>query len=140
MGGASRIRFIVNPIAGPSREDIGSVIRGELRPTGIDFDLLWTRRPGHATELALGADDDAIVAAVGGDGTVNEVASALVGKEAALGIIPRGSGNGLARSLGIPLDPRGACRALRSACPGASGAPHKARPAPASICPSPKPR
>ncbi|MBL0360815.1 MAG: hypothetical protein IPP70_07115 [Elusimicrobia bacterium] len=58
------------------------------------------------------ADGFDAVVAIGGDGTINEVARALVGTPAALGILPKGSGNGLAREFNIPLDPTAAARAL----------------------------
>lgn len=64
------------------------------------FEVSYTERPGHATEIARSSDAD-IVVAVGGDGTVNEVARGLIGTEKALGIVPCGSGNGLAYHLGI---------------------------------------
>ena len=66
-----------------------------------------TEGPGHAEDLARAAVEAraALVCAWGGDGTVNEVARALVGTGTALGVVPSGSGNGLARELGIPWDP-----------------------------------
>ena len=72
-----------------------------------DFSIVPTQHKGHATELAREYADkkyDAVIA-VGGDGTVNEVGCGLIGTDTALGIIPCGSGNGLARHLGIPMDP-----------------------------------
>ena len=74
---------------------------------GLDAQVFMTARPGHARELAAAALDRGVtfVLAWGGDGTVNEVASVLAFREAALAIIPSGSGNGLARELRIPLDP-----------------------------------
>ena len=73
----------------------------------VDPEILITARAGHAAELARGAVDRGahVVVAWGGDGTVNEVATALVGTSAALGVIPAGSGNGLARMLGMPPNP-----------------------------------
>ncbi len=97
--------FIVNPISGFRRDksDLINLIHAQF-PAG---DIELTAAPGEATRLAAEAAKlgYGIVAAVGGDGTVNEVASGLVGTDTALGIIPRGSGNGLARGLGIPISP-----------------------------------
>ena len=77
---------------------------------GLEPEIFLTERPGHARELAASAlaRGASLVLAWGGDGTVNEVASALAFRDAALAVIPSGSGNGLARELGIPLDPAGA--------------------------------
>jgi YegS/Rv2252/BmrU family lipid kinase len=79
-----------------------------------DLELCLTERPGHARELAqeAGARGEDLVLAVGGDGTVNEVASGLMGSPTPLGILPAGSGNGLARTLRIPLAPAAAVRSL----------------------------
>lgn len=73
---------------------------------GVDCEIVSTRYPGHATELAseAAANGYDTVLACGGDGTINEVATGLCGTSAALGIIPTGSGNGLARHMGIPVD------------------------------------
>jgi diacylglycerol kinase (ATP) len=82
---------------------------------GTDYLLRPTERPGHATELARAAAQAGcrLVVAVGGDGTVNEVGQGLLGQPgAALGIVPRGSGNGLARHLGVPLSLPAALRRL----------------------------
>ena len=113
----SNIRFIVNPAAGPRQRDIESVIRDASHGTGVAFEVAHTAYPGHATELARAAAGEGVecVVAVGGDGTVNEVGSGLVGTETALGIVPIGSGNALARGLGVPLDPNRACSALMDA-------------------------
>lgn len=72
--------------------------------------FVFTDGPGHANEMARGMVNDLtdVVVAVGGDGTINEVASGLQDSEKIMGIIPCGSGNGLARSLGIPLNERNA--------------------------------
>ena len=72
--------------------------------------MFVTERHGHARELAVAAlrRGATTFVAWGGDGTVNEVGSALVGSDAALAIVPSGSGNGLARELNIPLDPAAA--------------------------------
>ena len=99
--------FIMNPRSGThSKGEIPRLIEEHLDKGLYDYRVEVTRYAGHATAIALqcvqeGAD---VVVAVGGDGTVNEVARALVHSTAALGIIPCGSGNGLARHLCIPMD------------------------------------
>ena len=109
-----RILFIVNPISGHRdksrfREKVAYV----LKSSDIAYEVVFTERAGHATELASSAVDKYdIVAAVGGDGTLNEVAHGLVGTDTALAVIPCGSGNGLARCLHIPLNTDKALRLL----------------------------
>ncbi len=73
---------------------------------GLTFQFLKTEYPGHASNLAKESSSrgDTICFAAGGDGTMNEVARGLVGSNTSLGIIPLGSGNGLARHLKIPLN------------------------------------
>ena len=85
-----------------------------LSSSGEHGEILVTERKGHARELAAGAVARGcrLVVAWGGDGTVNEVGSALVAGAVPLAIVPSGSGNGLARDLGIPRAPD---RALMSA-------------------------
>ncbi len=104
-----RILFIINPISGTtSKRDIPEFITQNIDHDLFDFDIQMTQGPGDATTMAHAASErglDAVVA-VGGDGTVNEVARALVHTSTALGIIPCGSGNGLARHLLIPRDIR----------------------------------
>lgn len=91
--------LIVNPHSGGKRKrEWLKVLHTFLQPS---YSVAYTERPGHATELAREADADVVVA-MGGDGTVNEVARGLMGTDKALGIIPCGSGNGLALHLGIP--------------------------------------
>ena len=108
----SPLAFIVNPVAGSSRRGIGladlvGAIRRCCAAAGADHEVAFTERPGHGRELAavLAGRGFSPVVAWGGDGTVNEVASALMRGEAVLGIVPAGSGNGLARELGISLRP-----------------------------------
>ena len=78
------------------------------------YEIRLTEYAGHAVELArqAAAEGFEVVAAVGGDGTVNEVGRGLLGTAAALGIVPQGSGNGLARHLKVPLDLPAALRRL----------------------------
>lgn len=98
------IWFVLNPKSGtttPARKN--KIIQSINKQANCQ--LILTEYPGHATEIATRAVQQGIekVVAVGGDGTVNEVARGLIGSETALGIIPIGSGNGLARHLNIPL-------------------------------------
>lgn len=102
-----QIVFIVNPISGKGRhEDAVALINQHLDHTRFDSQVVFTEYAGHAEEIAASAASRGvnIVVAVGGDGTVNEVARALVHTDTALAILPCGSGNGLARHLQIPMD------------------------------------
>ncbi|MEL6862834.1 MAG: diacylglycerol kinase family protein [Bacteroidota bacterium] len=97
------IRFIVNPYSGVSRKkNIALPIRKYLDHQRFDYEICKTEGPGHATVLAREAADAGkdIVVAVGGDGSVNEVAKGLMGTDVSLGILPGGSGNGFAMHLG----------------------------------------
>lgn len=97
-----KVLLIVNPISGTLPKDgLEQRVRERLAGCGLDVECVCTERAGHGSELAARAVAEryhAVIAA-GGDGTVNEVASALAGSETALGILPFGSGNGLARHL-----------------------------------------
>lgn len=98
------IAFIVNPISGTrTKSRVAKLIRELLDQQQFSPTLIATEYPGHATLLAqqFAMQDYYAVVAVGGDGTVNEVASGLIGTRTALGIIPNGSGNGFARHLDI---------------------------------------
>ncbi|MBO5951822.1 MAG: YegS/Rv2252/BmrU family lipid kinase [Bacteroidaceae bacterium] len=104
-----KIKFIINPTSGGIHVlPIKSTLEYFIDDDSIEYDFATTTHKGHAYELtkeiAQKGDTD-IVVAVGGDGTVNEVGRGLIGTDTALGIIPFGSGNGLARHLGIPMDP-----------------------------------
>ena len=110
-----QIEFIINPIAGTRSKLIFKDLIGKyLDSNQFAYHISYTQARGHAFELAseaVKAGKDYVVA-VGGDGTVNETASALMSQSIPLGIIPVGSGNGLARHLGIPLNPVEAIKAL----------------------------
>lgn len=102
---SKKICFIINPKSGTGNwkgieEKISKYLNKSFNPT-----ILHTERAGHATELAHeAAKTHEIIVAVGGDGLVNETASGMMNTNAILGIIPTGSGNALARHLGIPIN------------------------------------
>lgn len=107
-----KILYIINPVSGKKKgKEIGALAEVKSRLTGTILEFRYTEYPGHAIRLAKDTDAD-IVVAVGGDGTVNEVASGIVGTNKALGIIPTGSGNGLALHLGISRDVKKALKQL----------------------------
>ncbi len=102
-----KIVFIMNPISGTgSKASIPQLIDSTLDKNLFDYEIKTTEHAGHASEIASEAKDKGIdiVVAVGGDGTVNEVARAIVHSGTALGILPCGSGNGLARHLMLPMN------------------------------------
>jgi diacylglycerol kinase (ATP) len=103
------ILFIINPISGVGKQKgIEKLLREGIDPARYTFSIAETEHPGHAVTLSreASAKGTEIVVAIGGDGTVNETATGLVGTKTALGIIPTGSGNGLSRHLGIPMNIR----------------------------------
>jgi YegS/Rv2252/BmrU family lipid kinase len=110
-----RILFIVNPISGHrDKRKFGEEAAAVLGGGDITYEIVFTERAGHATELASETVGDYdIVAAVGGDGTLNEVARGLLHSSTAMAVIPCGSGNGLARCLHLPLKTSEAIRLLR---------------------------
>lgn len=96
-----KIKFIINPISGTGKQSrIEELIK---KNTNFEYELVFTKRSGDATILSKKAVDEkfAVVIAVGGDGTVNECAKAIIGSETALGVIPCGSGNGFAFHFGM---------------------------------------
>jgi diacylglycerol kinase (ATP) len=110
------IAFIINPISGGVSPDAARA-RAELASAIVDrhgdpAEVFVTERPGHARELTKAAVGRGarLVMAWGGDGTINEVASALAFGEVPLGIVPAGSGNGLARQLFVDPKPDHAIR------------------------------
>ncbi|MDE7411200.1 MAG: diacylglycerol kinase family lipid kinase [Paramuribaculum sp.] len=106
-----RALLIINPISGTSdKKGLEDRVTARLEKSGINVDSCRTERAGHATELARQAATEGydIVIAAGGDGTINETAAGLLDTGVTLGILPCGSGNGLARHLNIPIDERAA--------------------------------
>ena len=109
------IVFIINPIAGKGKNNIEKNINDTFALTNFIPIFVKTERKHHAKEIVNRYLSKGInhFVAVGGDGTVNEVASQLILTDAKLSIIPIGSGNGLARTLGIPLDINGALNRIK---------------------------
>lgn len=109
---------IINPISGaganPSiRSERVSLVRAEAERRGLRAEIHVTERAGHARELAAAsvAAGAQLVIGWGGDGTLNEIGCALLDTPSILGVVPAGSGNGLAAALGVPRDPRAALAA-----------------------------
>ncbi len=101
-----KILFIVNPLSGTDRiKTLTKDIEQHLNLNIFSYKIIYTQYAKHATKLATEAAENKfdIVVAVGGDGSVNDVIHGIYGTDVIMGIIPKGSGNGLARSLKIPL-------------------------------------
>ena len=99
--------FIINPNSGVERvKELKHLIHTTLDQERFSYELWHTKYAKHGKELTKQAIEKkaAIVVAVGGDGSINDIASSLIGTATHLAIIPKGSGNGLARTLQIPLD------------------------------------
>lgn len=111
-----RLLFIVNPISGIGKQrKIEKIVDNHLDKELFDYEIHYTQHAHHGTEIAREAAEknscDAIIA-VGGDGSVNDVVNGLHGHDITMGIIPCGSGNGLARDMKIPLQPSQAVRMI----------------------------
>ncbi len=108
--------FIINPISGKNRnpQQLEAWIHEIFAPFDGRYEIRKTSYKGHATEIAQQCAEEKarIVVAVGGDGTINEIARGLVNTQTALGVVPAGSGNGFARNMNIPLNQQEAIRAL----------------------------
>lgn len=110
-----KVTFIINPISGIGKQKkVEKEIRRYLNLKEFDYEILYTQRPQHATELSASAAKKGshIIVAVGGDGSVNEVAQGMIGSNSTLAIIPTGSGNGFARYFEIPSDTRKAIEVI----------------------------
>ena len=110
-----KVQAIINPISGVgSKRKIPQLIKDFCTQSGFDLKLTFTEYAGHASTVTKKAIEQGAecVIAVGGDGTVNEIARSMVHSNAVLGIIPKGSGNGLARELHIPMDSRRALEVI----------------------------
>ncbi len=110
-----KILFVINPISGgKDKTSFPDLVKRWLDAELFNAEFVFSEYVGHAMELARQGLSDGfeVIVAVGGDGTINEVASALVHQEVMMGIIPCGSGNGLALSLGLSLNNEEAVKAL----------------------------
>ncbi|AKD56565.1 diacylglycerol/lipid kinase family protein [Spirosoma radiotolerans] len=111
MANRSAVLAIINPLSGTTTVAQKALLQDAFmrraEELGFAPEAIFTTHPSHATELAKAAVARGVnrVLAIGGDGTINETAQALRRSATALGIVPIGSGNGLARHLGIPLVP-----------------------------------
>lgn len=109
------ITFIINPKSGVERQkEIRQGIESHLDKSRFSYDIQYTEYAKHGTLLARQAAEKGAyaVVAVGGDGSVNDVVQGLLHSKTILGIIPKGSGNGMARTIGIPLDTNNAIQLL----------------------------
>lgn len=107
-----RILFVVNPIAGTDKaKNLIPLITDKMDDTGLDYKIITTSKPKEATQITRTSISEGydFIVAVGGDGTINEVAIGIIlESRGILGIVPGGTGNDLARSLNIPIDPEAA--------------------------------
>src|SRR5579872_7257752 len=109
--------FIINPKSGVKRQkEIKHGIEAHLDKGRYSYELLHTEFAKHGTVLAKEAARNGahVVVAVGGDGSVNDVVQGLMGTDTLLAIIPKGSGNGMARTMGIPLDTHEAIKLINN--------------------------
>ena len=116
MSTQKNILFLINPISGVGKKNIiPKCIEENLDLTQFEYQIINTEYRKHGFEIAQqNKEKFDIIVAIGGDGTVNEIGTALLHSSAALGIIPTGSGNGLARHLDIPLKIKDAILRLNS--------------------------
>ena len=109
MPAPKKILAIINPISGTKdKEELPALIDEVIDPSKYSVECRFTQYAGHAAEMTRQAVADGVdvVLSVGGDGTCNEIARELINTPTALAIVPVGSGNGLARHLGISMDAR----------------------------------
>lgn len=117
-----RVALIYNPVSGQHSNGYANAVEGAvavLRKAGVETEMLQTEGPATAGEIARRAVETGCdtVLACGGDGTVHEVLQTLVGRDAALGVVPMGTANALASDLGLYAPPERAVRRLLTATP-----------------------
>lgn len=101
-----RILFIINPISGVGKKNIlPDLIKSHIDESIFSYEIVYTEYRGHARTISKEAADNGfdIVCVAGGDGSVNEAGTALINRKTALAILPTGSGNGIARHLGLSM-------------------------------------
>ncbi|MEN2399189.1 YegS/Rv2252/BmrU family lipid kinase [Flavobacterium sp. MC2016-06] len=111
------IHFVINPISGKGKHNISLPFLKSCFPESeYRIEAAYTKHKKHAIELVqkIVAENPHYIVACGGDGTINEVASCLIGTKIKLGIIPVGSGNGLASNLNIPRDIKDAVEIIKA--------------------------
>src|ERR1017187_6180152 len=102
-----KIRFIINPVSGIGKHrNIVKYVERYLDKSQFHYEIIFTEKAGHGVNLSKQAAENGYyaVVAVGGDGSINEVGSSLIGTNTALAILPTGSGNGFANHFNIPHD------------------------------------
>ena len=120
------VHVIINPVSGAGADPNAaarrsSLIRAAAAQRGIDVTIAFTERHGHARELGEAAVSARAAGVIvwGGDGTFNETAGALLNSSIPVGLVPAGSGNGLAAALGVPRDPARAIAVAMDGVPAA---------------------
>jgi YegS/Rv2252/BmrU family lipid kinase len=112
-----KIAFIINPKSGTiEKKELPDIINTEIDSSKFDYAVEFTKYRGNGSELAASFVKSGYYAviAVGGDGTVNEIAKEVIHTNTSLGILPIGSGNGLARHLNIPMSFRKSIQVLNN--------------------------
>ena len=113
-----KIIFIINPVSGVGKKNsLPKLIQKNLNHKLFEYKIVYSKYRGHSFEIAKDAAQNKIdiLCIAGGDGSVNEVGSALVNTTTSLAILPVGSGNGVARHLGIPMKLKNAILRINSA-------------------------
>jgi len=115
-----QVLFIVNPVSGVNQARknlLSEIASAQLDNNLFEWEIKYSESAGQLRELSREAADAGvdIIVAVGGDGTVNQVAKGMIGSNSILALVPAGSGNGLARHLGIPIDVAQSIQLIRQA-------------------------
>lgn len=114
MNKKRKVLFIINPISGGKNvSGFKDLVKENLDLRHFDFEIYKTTARGDATiKTKESRDNFDIIIAVGGDGTINEIAQELLGSNTSLAVIPKGSGNGFANYFQLPLEPAAAIKTI----------------------------